>query len=164
MFPQCPSCRQVTGPKCLPQPDTIFQHTSLLQIGIRIPCSVLSQASVSNQLGKCQTLIYVKACRYVGQQFSPLLSKHFPSCLCNISNIQYELLLLRERLDSPASSSQCLPQMVSLNQRKQATLWQMGLNKMAVLHFIYFHLYTLFNCIKKIVQSCRYVGLLGLTV
>ena len=38
----CPSCRQVTGPEFLPQFDTMFQLTSLLQIYTRIAYSMLS--------------------------------------------------------------------------------------------------------------------------
>ena len=49
------------------QLDTISQHISLLQIGTRILCRLLSWALVSSELvGKCQTLTYTKFCRYFG--------------------------------------------------------------------------------------------------
>ena len=67
VLPWCPLDRQTTGPEILLQPDSIFQHISLLQSRTRILHSMLSLASVSSLLvGKCQTLTYVKSCRYVG--------------------------------------------------------------------------------------------------
>ena len=53
-----------------------FQHISLLQVSIVIPCSMLSLALVTSQLVvKCQTLSYVKSCWYVGLLDLPGLSK-----------------------------------------------------------------------------------------
>ena len=66
-FPECPSCRQVTGPKFLHQQDSIFPPTLLLQIGTRTLYSLLCWASVSKcSLGKCQTLTYIQSCIYCG--------------------------------------------------------------------------------------------------
>ena len=54
-------------PEFLPQPDTIFQYTLLLQIGTRFLYSMLSLALVSSQLvGKCQKFTSIKSCGYVG--------------------------------------------------------------------------------------------------
>ena len=67
VFPWCPFCRPVTGLESLPQPDIIFLHTSLLWISTRIPSNDLSQVSVSSFLvGNCQTLTYIRSCKYVG--------------------------------------------------------------------------------------------------
>ena len=61
VFPWGLSYRQVTGP------DIIFQHASLLWIGIKIPFSELSWVSLSSLLvGKFQTLTFIKFCEYVG--------------------------------------------------------------------------------------------------
>ena len=49
-FPWYAFHRQAIQPGILFQPDTIFQHTSLLQIGTMIPYSSVSFASVSSQL------------------------------------------------------------------------------------------------------------------
>ena len=58
--PWCPSCREVTVPGHLLQLHTFFQHISLLQMSIRIPCSMLSWTLVSSQhVCKCQTLTYI---------------------------------------------------------------------------------------------------------
>ena len=67
-----------------------FQYISLLQIGTKILCSMLSYALVNSQLVcKCQTLTYVKSCRYVG------LSGHSsPQKLANIFPIVCAVLAL----------------------------------------------------------------------
>ena len=63
MFPWCLSCRLVTGPKFLPQPYIVFALTLLIMIG----AGILFWTSVSSHLiGKCQTLTYIKSCKYVG--------------------------------------------------------------------------------------------------
>ena len=109
-FVWCPCSRQVTRPDFLPQPDTSFQNKSLLQIVTWIPY-MLSWASVSIQLvGRCQTLAYVKPCRYVrllGHSSSS--TEQILGQLCSIITRQLELLLWRARSDSPTSSCQCLP-------------------------------------------------------
>ena len=55
-----------------------FQHISLLQIGTRILCSFLSWALVKSQLGKCQTLTYIRSHKYVR-----LLGHHCPQYCAN---------------------------------------------------------------------------------
>ena len=92
-----------------------------------------------------------------GPKLSPVLSKYFPTCLCNISTRQLEQLLWRAG-PTAQQLSQCLPCMASLTKRKWnfqccATLWQGNLHKVAATYF-YFYLSTWFSCIKKIGQSC----------
>ena len=104
-----PACRSLYQSFLL-QLDTIFQHISLLQIGTRILCSMLSWDLVSSQLvGKCQTLTCIKSCGYVGLELSLVLSKMFSNCLCSIRTRQLEILLNRARPDSPKSTSEFLP-------------------------------------------------------
>ena len=84
------SLEEATGSVFLPQPDTIFQHTSLLQIGTRIPYSMLSSASVSSQpVGNCQPLTYIKSCGYVG-----LLGHSSPQHQANSSPIVCVVIVL----------------------------------------------------------------------
>ena len=42
LFPWCQPCRHMTWPEFVGQLDTNFHYVSLLQIGTRIPCSMLS--------------------------------------------------------------------------------------------------------------------------
>ena len=71
----------------------VFQHISLLHIGIRILCSMLSWVLVSSEMvGKCQTLTYLKflqMCRAVGPEPDIVvyaLSVDVPSTTLFISN------------------------------------------------------------------------------
>ena len=93
---------------------TLFQHISLLHISTRILSRMLSWVLVSSQLVvKCQSLTYIKFCTYVRTKLFPVPSVQFSNCLCRSNTRQLELLLWRERPDSPTSSSQCLPKWLS---------------------------------------------------
>ena len=93
------------------QLDTIFQHISLLQIGTRILCNMLSWASVHSQLvGKFETFTYVvlQIAWAVRPLLSPVPSIQFHNCLCDISSKQLELLVWKARHDNTTSPSQFL--------------------------------------------------------
>ena len=82
--------------RVLLQLDKIFQHMSLLKMGTRIQYGVLSFALVSSQLGgKCQTLIYIKSCRYIGLSghSSPQNWVNSSPIVCVVLALHLELLL-----------------------------------------------------------------------
>ena len=67
VFPWCLFCRQVTGTEFYPARHFFFQHTSLVLICTRILYCGLSWSSLTSKFVlECQTLTYVKFCRYDG--------------------------------------------------------------------------------------------------
>ena len=102
-FPWCPSCRLVTWPEFLLQPDPISQHTSLPQISTRILCSVVSQASVIVKLSV--SLVDMLGCWAVAPQH---WSNNFP-IVCVVLILEGWNYCFGEQVpNSPLSSSQCL--------------------------------------------------------
>ena len=105
----------------------------------------------------------------LGCQAIALLKQIVPQLSVQYFSIrQFYLLLWRARPGSPTSSFQYLPCMALLNKRKcnplSGMLWEgeFDIRWQHLFLLILISLYTLFSHIKKIVQPCGYVWLLGL--
>ena len=77
--------------------------------------------------------------------------------VCAVLALDSGTISLDSRPNSPTSSSQCLPHMASLNKRNWNPRCHLvaGEFNMSWQHLFYFKLFTQFNCIKKIRQSCE---------
>ena len=117
----------------------------------------------SHFVGKCKTLTYMKSCKYV-----EMLGQRPPQYQVNSFQIVCTVLALDSWRYCPTSSSQCFP--IWLHWIRGCGIpcdmppCGKGIN-LGWQHLI-FHLtlFTLFNCIKKIVQFCKYVGLSDLAI